>query len=125
VGQVVETTDGRLRARLAADLVRLQFLRVMRSHPGTSLDDSGDLIGPPWPLPDETEDQAAPEGALPDEAPSRQQRHGRSHELGDLRRHIWTYRAIFLALCGVIISDGSCRWALAKAGCPDPTSCLR
>ncbi|MCU4652920.1 rod shape-determining protein MreC [Roseibacterium sp. SDUM158016] len=53
VGQVIETTDGRLRARLAADLVRLQFLRVMRSHPGTSLDDPGSLIGPPWPLPED------------------------------------------------------------------------
>jgi rod shape-determining protein MreC len=52
VGQVVETTDGLLRARLAADLVRLQFLRVMRSHPGTSLDDPGSLIGPPWPPPE-------------------------------------------------------------------------
>ncbi len=60
VGQVIETTDGRLRARLAADLVRLQFLRVMRSHPGTSLDDPGSLIGPPWPLP---EDGAAATGA--------------------------------------------------------------
>jgi rod shape-determining protein MreC len=64
VGQVIATTDGRLRARLAADLVRLQFLRVMRSHPGTSLDDPGDLIGPPWPF---TEDAAevAPEEADP------------------------------------------------------------
>jgi rod shape-determining protein MreC len=57
VGQVIATTDGRLRARLAADLVRLRFLRVMRSHPGTSLDDPGDLIGPPWPFP--TENDAA------------------------------------------------------------------
>lgn len=52
VGQVVVTTDGRLRAQLAADIVRLQFLRVMRSHPGTTLDDPGSLIGPPWPLPE-------------------------------------------------------------------------
>jgi hypothetical protein len=52
---VIATTDGRLRARLAADLVRLQFLRVMRSHPGTSLDDPGNLIGPPWPFPEEVE----------------------------------------------------------------------
>ncbi|GAA5077090.1 rod shape-determining protein MreC [Roseibacterium beibuensis] len=51
VGQVVVTSDRRLRARLAADLARLRFLRVMRSHPGTALDDPGDLIGPPWPLP--------------------------------------------------------------------------
>jgi rod shape-determining protein MreC len=59
VGQVIATTDGRLRARLAADLVRLQFLRVMRSHPGTSLDDPGNLIGPPWPLPEEVAEDAA------------------------------------------------------------------
>jgi rod shape-determining protein MreC len=53
VGQVVETPDRVLRARLAADMARLNFLRVMRSHPGTSLtDDPGDLIGPPWPPPD-------------------------------------------------------------------------
>lgn len=53
VGQVVETTDRVLRARLAADMTRLNFLRVMRSHPGTSLtDDPGDLIGPPWPPPE-------------------------------------------------------------------------
>jgi rod shape-determining protein MreC len=69
VGQVIETTDGRLRARLAADLVRLQFLRVMRSHPGTSLDDPGSLIGPPWPLPEDESAAgglgAAPENILP------------------------------------------------------------
>jgi len=52
VGQVVETTDRRLRARLAADLARLSFLRVLRSHPGASLDDPGSLIGPPWPPPE-------------------------------------------------------------------------
>jgi rod shape-determining protein MreC len=66
VGQVVETTDGRLRARLSADLVRLQFLRVMRSHPGTSLDDPGSLVGPPWPLPEDTRD-ATDEGPVPEE----------------------------------------------------------
>ncbi|MEQ8365551.1 MAG: rod shape-determining protein MreC [Roseicyclus sp.] len=52
VGQIVQTTDRRLRARLAADLARLNFLRVMRSHPGTSLGAPGDLIGPPWPPPE-------------------------------------------------------------------------
>jgi rod shape-determining protein MreC len=66
VGQVVETTDGRLRARLSADLVRLQFLRVMRSHPGTTLDDPGSLVGPPWPLP--AEDSADAEAAPGDAA---------------------------------------------------------
>ena len=59
VGQVVMTPDGRVRARLAADYARLNFLRVMRSHPGTTLSDPGGLIGPPWPLPD-TETDAAP-----------------------------------------------------------------
>ncbi|MBF9043080.1 rod shape-determining protein MreC [Rhodobacterales bacterium HKCCE4037] len=49
VGQVVFTSDRLLRARLSADLQRLNFLRVMRSHPGTTLDDPADLIGPPWP----------------------------------------------------------------------------
>lgn len=49
VGQVVFTSDRLMRARLSADLQRLNFLRVMRSHPGTTLDDPVDLIGPPWP----------------------------------------------------------------------------
>ncbi|NKX43118.1 rod shape-determining protein MreC [Roseicyclus persicicus] len=52
VGQVIETTDRMLRARLAADMARLAFLRVLRSHPGASLDDPGQLIGPPWPPPE-------------------------------------------------------------------------
>lgn len=50
VGQVVLTADGRYRVRLSADFSRLNFLRVMRSHPGTTLSDPGGLIGPPWPL---------------------------------------------------------------------------
>ncbi|AHM02959.1 Rod shape-determining protein MreC [Roseibacterium elongatum DSM 19469] len=58
VGQVIVTSDRRLRARLAADLARLRFLRVMRSHPGTALDDPGDLIGPPWPLPGQATEAA-------------------------------------------------------------------
>ncbi|OAN76225.1 rod shape-determining protein MreC [Jannaschia sp. EhC01] len=49
VGQVVFTSDGRMRARLSADLQRLNFMRVMRSHPGTTLESPADLIGPPWP----------------------------------------------------------------------------
>jgi len=66
VGQVVETTDRRLRARLAADLARLRFLRVMRSHPGTSLDDPGSVIGPPWPPP---EGFVLPPGMQPTQRP--------------------------------------------------------
>ena len=49
VGQVVFTSDGRMRTRMSADLRRLNFMRVMRSHPGTTLDSPADLIGPPWP----------------------------------------------------------------------------
>ncbi|MBF9045979.1 rod shape-determining protein MreC [Rhodobacterales bacterium LSUCC0031] len=52
VGQVVQANDRVMRARLAADLARLRFLRVMRSHPGTTLTDPGALIGPPWPPPE-------------------------------------------------------------------------
>ena len=68
VGQVVETTDRRLRARLSADLARLSFLRVMRSHPGSSLDDPGSLIGPPWPPPDGF---VLPPGMAPVQRPDR------------------------------------------------------
>ena len=66
VGQVIETTDRRLRARLAADIARLRFLRVMRSHPGTALDTPGDLIGPPWPPP---EGFVLPSGVTPQPRP--------------------------------------------------------
>lgn len=59
VGQVVIDRDGRLRVRPSADFSRLNFLRVMRSHPGSSLSDPGGLIGPPWPL--------TPAGSAPDE----------------------------------------------------------
>ena len=65
VGQVAVTRDGRIRARLAADYGRLNFLRVLRSHPGSTLLDTGDIIGPPWPL----EPEAASESG-PDPAPS-------------------------------------------------------
>lgn len=47
VGQVVQDTDRRLRVRLAADYERLEFLRVLRSHPAERLQDSGALIPPP------------------------------------------------------------------------------
>ena len=47
VGQAVETKDGRMRVRLAADYGRLEFLRVLRSHPAERLSDTGLLIPPP------------------------------------------------------------------------------
>ncbi len=62
VGQVVVDRDGRLRVRPSADFSRLNFLRVMRSHPGTSLSDPGGLIGPPWPLIQPAEDPIAETG---------------------------------------------------------------
>lgn len=49
VGQVALATDGRLRVRMSADYGRLEFLRVLRSHPAERLSDSGRLIPPPSP----------------------------------------------------------------------------
>lgn len=47
VGQAVQASDRRMRVRLAADYGRLEFLRVLRSHPAEQLVDSGTLILPP------------------------------------------------------------------------------
>ncbi|MGO4852726.1 rod shape-determining protein MreC [Phaeovulum sp. W22_SRMD_FR3] len=47
VGQVAQGSDRRLRVRLAADYERLDFLRVLRSHPVEQLQDAGVLIPPP------------------------------------------------------------------------------
>ncbi|TDL75992.1 rod shape-determining protein MreC [Palleronia sediminis] len=49
VGQVVLGKDGRLRARLAADYERLEFLRVLRSHPAEAISDPGGLVLPDRP----------------------------------------------------------------------------
>ena len=49
VGQVLQGQDRRLRVRLAADYERLDFLRVLRSHPAEQLHDAGPLIPPPEP----------------------------------------------------------------------------
>lgn len=56
-GQVVQGGDGRFRIRLAADYGRLEFMRVLRSHPAESVEDSSaiithddqGLIGPQYP----------------------------------------------------------------------------
>lgn len=45
-GQVVQGSDGRMRLRLAADYGRLEFLRVLRSHPAETVVDSGAVIVP-------------------------------------------------------------------------------
>lgn len=53
VGQVVQGQDRRLRVLLAADYQRLDFLRVLRSHPAERINDVGPLVPPPTvePLP--------------------------------------------------------------------------
>ena len=57
VGQVVVDPERDLRARLAADFGRLNFLRVMRNPDVVPLNDSDTLIGPPLPENRETGDQ--------------------------------------------------------------------
>lgn len=47
VGQVVQGSDRRLRVAPAADYLRLEFLRVLRSHEHEEIADPGDLISPP------------------------------------------------------------------------------
>jgi len=49
VGQVVQGTDRRLRVAPAADYLRLEFLRVLRSHESENIDEPGGLIAPPPP----------------------------------------------------------------------------
>ncbi|CAM3104040.1 rod shape-determining protein MreC [Paracoccus nototheniae] len=44
VGQVAQGSDGRLRLRMAADYERLEFLRVLRSHPAEDVVDSQAVI---------------------------------------------------------------------------------
>ncbi|PTV95528.1 rod shape-determining protein MreC [Rhodobacter aestuarii] len=58
VGQVVQGQDRRLRVLLAADYERLDFLRVLRSHPVEPITEIGPLVAPSEaPLPtDATED---------------------------------------------------------------------
>ena len=47
IGEVVQTSDRRLRVRLVADYERLEFLRVIRSREVNATSDPGDLITPP------------------------------------------------------------------------------
>jgi len=47
VGTVVQATDKRFRVRLAADYERLDFLRVLRSHPSEPISGAGGLIVTP------------------------------------------------------------------------------
>ena len=45
VGQVTQNLSGRLRVRLAADMQRLEFLRVVRHQPRELISTTGDLVG--------------------------------------------------------------------------------
>ena len=45
VGQVTQTQSGRLRVRLAADMLRLEFLRVIRHMPRETISTPGGLVG--------------------------------------------------------------------------------
>ncbi|MCH8466578.1 MAG: rod shape-determining protein MreC [Roseinatronobacter sp.] len=62
VGEVVATTDRRLRVRIAADYGRLEFLRVLRSRPMERITDTGALIAP------EPERASDPDLAPPNDA---------------------------------------------------------
>jgi rod shape-determining protein MreC len=46
IGQVAADPGGRLRVRLSADFVRLEFLRVLRHHGTESVNDPGGLVAP-------------------------------------------------------------------------------
>ena len=67
VGQVALGPDGRHRVWLAADYGQLEFLRVLRSHAGEVITDSGGLIVPPQPEPKPNADETAEAGG-PEEA---------------------------------------------------------
>ena len=70
VGQVVRDRNGRLRARLAADIGRLEFLRVLRTRAADPIETTGGLIlpppgpvqGPPAPGAETAQAPAGPEG---------------------------------------------------------------
>lgn len=47
VGQVTQTQSGRLRVRLAADMLQLEFLRVIRHMPRETISTPGGLVGVP------------------------------------------------------------------------------
>lgn len=49
IGQIAADPGGRLRVRLSADFERLEFLRVLRFHSPSPIDDPGDIVGPPRP----------------------------------------------------------------------------
>ncbi|SDW19220.1 rod shape-determining protein MreC [Albimonas donghaensis] len=62
IGLVIAGPDGSPRTRLAADLERLEFVRVLRYRPDTSIDQPGGLIHRGGPL-DETGPESGPDAA--------------------------------------------------------------
>lgn len=65
VGEVVATSDRRLRVRIAADYGRLEFLRVLRSRPMERITDTGALITPPGSEAFDTEEGDTPLEGIP------------------------------------------------------------
>jgi len=61
VGQVAQGVDRRMRVRMAADYERLDFLRVLRSHPAERIAGPGVLIPPELPPALPAEPPAQPE----------------------------------------------------------------
>jgi rod shape-determining protein MreC len=64
VGRVIKMPDGGLRAALASDYNRLEFVRVLRYQPDTMIDRPGDLVLPPGARLD-TQGPALPEPGQP------------------------------------------------------------
>ncbi|WP_204115470.1 rod shape-determining protein MreC [Shimia biformata] len=61
IGQVATDPGGRLRVRLAADIERLEFLRVLRSHPVEPVSSSGRIVVPDGPISEPAPDVAPEE----------------------------------------------------------------
>jgi rod shape-determining protein MreC len=66
VGQVAMSTDRRFRVLLAADYDRLDFLRVLRSHPSERIHEAGALIPPVLPPAIPELPEPLPEAVLPE-----------------------------------------------------------
>lgn len=58
VGTMVQGNDRRLRVTLSADYERLEFLRVLRSHPQEAITDAGSLIAVPASAPPSVQTEA-------------------------------------------------------------------
>ncbi|MGM0583370.1 MAG: rod shape-determining protein MreC [Pseudomonadota bacterium] len=77
VGVVIADPEGNPRARLAADLERLEFVRVLRYRPDTEIDRPGGLIRRPG---------LSPAPGAPDDAPGPESRAGDAPPLAEAPR---------------------------------------